>query len=201
MHIQNRPAGGGYDQHHMARSVRASLDRPVVLLGLMGSGKSRLGRMLARALDVTFYDCDAELEQSAGRRAHEIFEQIGAEAFEQAENRILQRLVSQNDMAVIATGGGVSMPPDLLETVFTKAVTIWVRADLDLMVARTTRGLPRPHLSGHDPRPILEGMMARYHPLYARADVIVDSHDGPAAEVLHQTLYALNARISKVAAG
>lgn len=187
----------GHDQSQLARTIRAKLDRPVVILGLMGSGKSRLGRMLARAIDVAFYDCDAELEFSAGRSAREVYEQIGPAAFEQAENRILQRLITQKSPAVIATGGGAAIPPALFDQVLKDAVAVWVRADLDLMVMRVERGLPRPQLIGREARPILQTMIDQYHPVFARAPVVVDTHDGPAAEVMNQALSALGTYLDR----
>lgn len=197
-HLRRAHGHNGHDQDQIARGIKARLNQPIVLLGLMGSGKSRLGRMLARAMDVSFYDCDAELELSAGRSAREIFDQIGPEAYEQAENRILKRLISQDGISVIATGGGAAIAPDVIDQIFSDTVAIWIRADLELMLDRTSRGLPRPHLTGRDPRPVLQAMIDEYHPVYARAHVTVDTHDGPAADVLNQTLYALNAYLDKV---
>lgn len=185
-----RPEGPAIE--HLAEAVRARLDQPLVLVGLMGAGKSRLGRMIAKAIGLPFYDCDEELAQSAGRSVAEIVDQIGEVAFHQAERRVLNRLMTQGT-CVIATGGGAdlqsaALPGDLVG----QAVTLWVKADLALMIDRTTRNTQqRPFLQGKDIPAVLTKLVNDLHPLYECANAVVESRDGPAAETLHQALVAL----------
>lgn len=185
-----RPEGPAIE--HLAAAVRARLDRPLVLVGLMGAGKSRLGRMIAKAISIPFYDCDEELAQSAGRSVAEIVDQIGETAFHQAERRVLNRLMTQG-ICVIATGGGADLQSAALpQDLNGQGVTLWVKADLALMIDRTTRNTQqRPFLQGKDIPAVMTALVSELHPLYEQADAVVESRDGPAAETLYTAMLAL----------
>ncbi len=172
-------------------SIHARLDRPLVLIGMMGSGKSRLGRMLAEALDLPFMDSDEEIEKAAGCTISEIFERYGEPFFRDRERRIVARLL-ENGRGVIATGGGAPMQPETAEAIWTRSVSIWVRTELSLLIERTGRNGNRPLLKGGDPAEILKGLAAVRNPVYERADIVVDSHGGPAASIMNDALQRLD---------
>ncbi len=175
---------------HAAETIRSRLDRPVVLIGMMGAGKSRLGRMLADALDLPFSDSDDEIEKAAGCSIPDIFERYGEAFFRDRERRILQRLVGDGPR-IIAAGGGAVMQPDTAETIWAKAISIWIRAELSVLVERTARNANRPLLKHGNAEEILSGLSAIREPVYARADIVVDSHNGPAGPVLSMALQRL----------
>lgn len=159
-----------------AKSLK--IPRTIVLIGLMGAGKSCIGRRLAALLGLNFVDADTEIERAAGCTIDEIFERHGEAAFRDGERRVIQRLLGQA-VQVLATGGGSFMNPDTRAAIQEQAVSVWLRADLDLLLKRTGRRNNRPLLKRGDPRTILEQLMAERYPIYAEADIVVDSADGP----------------------
>jgi len=159
-----------------AKSLK--IPRTIVLIGLMGAGKSCIGRRLAALLGLTFVDADTEIERAAGCTIAEIFERHGEAAFRDGERRVIQRLLGQA-VQVMATGGGSFMDPDTRAAIQEQAVSVWLRADLELLLKRTGRRNNRPLLKRGDPRTILEQLMAERYPIYAEADIVVDSADGP----------------------
>jgi shikimate kinase len=164
----------------------------IVLVGLMGAGKSCIGRRLAQKLGRTFVDADAEIEAAAGCTVSEIFAEHGEAYFRDGEKRVIKRLL-QTPGQVIATGGGAFMDPETRAAVAEAGVSIWLRADLDLLVKRTSRRNTRPLLRQGDPREILANLMAERDPVYAHADVAVDSADGPPDVTVERVLAALDA--------
>jgi shikimate kinase len=152
--------------------------RTIVLIGLMGAGKSCIGRRLATLLDLKFTDADTEVERAAGCTIEEIFERHGETAFRDGERRVIQRLLGQA-VQVLATGGGSFMDPKTRAAIHEQGISVWLRADLDLLLKRTGRRNNRPLLKRGDPRAILEGLIAERHPVYGEANVVVDSVDGP----------------------
>jgi shikimate kinase len=166
------------------------VDRPLVLVGLMGAGKSCIGRRLAQRLRLAFIDADREIEQAAGCSIPEIFARHGEQAFRDGERRVILRLL-ESPPFVLATGGGAFMDPRTRAAIREKAVSIWLRADLDLLVRRTGRRGDRPLLQVEDPRAKLSELMEKRHPVYAEADLTVDSQDGPPEATLERVLTAL----------
>jgi shikimate kinase len=152
--------------------------RTVVLVGLMGAGKSCIGRRLAALLGLKFVDADAEIERAAGCTIEEIFERHGETAFRDGERRVIERLLGQA-VQVLATGGGSFMDPRTRAAIHERAISVWLRADLDLLLKRTSRRNSRPLLKRGDPRAILKGLMAERYPVYDEANIVVDSIDGP----------------------
>ncbi|MDJ0946824.1 MAG: shikimate kinase [Kiloniellales bacterium] len=171
----------------------SATDRTVVLVGLMGAGKSCIGRRLAARLGLPFRDADAEIERAAGCSIEDIFELHGEAAFREGENRVICRLLAGNPH-VLATGGGAFMNPETRAAIAARAVSVWLRADLDLMLKRTGRRNNRPLLKRGDPRKILSDLMAQRYPVYAAADLVVDSVDGPPEITVERVLAALRAR-------
>lgn len=167
--------------------IRQRLDRPVVLIGLMGAGKTRIGRQIAAALKLPFTDSDDEIEEAAGMTISEIFERFGEPYFRDGERRVIARLLEQGP-SVIATGGGAVMTPETAADVWQQALSIWVRADMDVMLERTARRDNRPLLKTGDPEQILSDLSDKRYPVYEKADIVVDSHNGPAEAILNQAL-------------
>lgn len=171
--------------------------KSVVLVGLMGAGKSSVGRRLAKALDVPFVDADEEIERAAGCSIEDIFRLYGEVAFRDGEERVITRLLEQGPQ-VLATGGGAFMNPRIRERVQKAAVSIWLRADLDLLVRRTSRRGGRPLLAHGDPRATLERLMIERYPVYAEADMTVDTTDENIERMVERILVGLHDRTDKV---
>lgn len=144
----------------------------------MGAGKSCIGRRLAAALELPFVDADKEIEAAAGCSVQDIFTEHGEAAFRAGERRVIARLLDQPTV-ILATGGGAFMDADTRALIRERAISVWLRADLDLLLRRTGRRNTRPLLKRGDPRQILSDLIEQRHPVYAEADVVVDSVDGP----------------------
>jgi shikimate kinase len=160
-----------------------ALRRTVVLVGLMGAGKTSVGRRLAEALAVPFRDSDEEIVAAAGMDIPDIFATLGEAEFRLGERRVIARLLDA-DPHVLATGGGAFMNAETRQLIAARAVSVWLRADLDTLVERTSRRGDRPLLRNGDPREILGRLMAERHPIYAEADITIDSEPGAAHEVM-----------------
>jgi len=170
-----------------------NLDRPIVLVGLMGAGKTRVGRRLAERLGLPFLDTDQEIEADTGKTISELFAHIGELAFREGERRMIARLMGRT-ASVIATGGGAFMDPRTRAAMLERALVVWLRADLDTLVARTARSNKRPLLQGVDRAAKLAELMALRYPTYAEAHLTVDSLHGPVEQTVNAVLAALNHR-------
>lgn len=168
-------------------SIRTRLDRPLVLVGMMGVGKSRLGKMLAEVLDVPFSDSDEEIERAAGLSVSEIFEKYGEAHFRDGERRVIKRLLEQHK-GVIATGGGAVMNPETAREIANQSIAVWIKADLDVMIERTSRTDRRPLLKNGDPKSILAGLMQVRYPVYEQAPIHVDSSTGETEDIVNNVL-------------
>lgn len=162
----------------------------------MGAGKTSIGRRLAAQLDMPFVDADAEIEAAAGCTIEEIFERHGEAAFRDGERRVIARLLD-GPPQVIATGGGAYMDPETRVLIAGRAISLWLRADLDTLVARTARRSNRPLLKNGDPRDTLDRLMRQRYPVYAEADIVVDSQDCPPDETTQAVLDALSAWLDR----
>ncbi len=159
-------------------SDAANPPRTLVLVGLMGAGKTSVGRRLAKRLDLPFVDTDEEIVRSAGLSVEQIFERFGEQAFREAERRVIARLLTE-DSKVLATGGGAFLDDTTQATIAARATSVWLRATLDVLYQRTVGRRHRPLLNAGDPRETLARLMEARYPVYALADIIVDSEDGP----------------------
>ena len=168
------------------------VSKTVALVGLMGAGKTAVGRRLAQRLGIEFADADAEIEKAADATIAEIFAAHGEPFFRDREREVIKRLLA-NPVHVLATGGGAFMDSSTRTLLHERAITVWLRADLDLMLARVMRRNNRPLLKDGDPRAVLEHLMAERYPIYAEADITVDSVDGPAEVTLERVVAALAA--------
>jgi len=173
-----------------------SIHKTVVLVGMMGAGKSSVGRRLANALDWPFTDADAEIEAAAGTTIANIFEEIGEAAFRQSERQVIARLL-RGERQVLALGGGAFVDPATRALVRERAVSIWLKADLDVLVKRTARRTDRPLLAQGDPRTKLAQLLEQRAPIYAEADLIVDSGRGPINAIVARTLEALATQVEE----
>lgn len=177
--------------HSKAAPLR--LARPLVLVGLMGAGKSTIGRRLAASLEASFIDADQEISLAAGCSIADIFEIYGEAIFRDVEQRVMLRLLS-GEPAVIATGGGAFINPDIRAAIKEKAVSVWLKADLPVLVERVSRRDTRPLLKSGDKGEILQKLMDDRYPVYAEADITVDSNAGLHETVVDTILAALEAR-------
>jgi shikimate kinase len=175
-----------------AESRRFAPSRAVVLIGLMGAGKSKIGRRLAVRLGLPFFDSDPEIEAAAGETIEEIFANRGERVFREGERRVIARLLTQ-PVHVLATGGGAFMDPLTRALIARRGISLWLRADLDVLVSRVSRRSDRPLLKEGDPRSILAGLIEKRHPVYSRADIIVDSSDGSPEATVTRAIAALAA--------
>ena len=156
-------------------SIRDRLDgRPIVLVGLMGAGKTTVGRKVATLLSLPFVDSDAEIESVSTMSVAELFETYGEPEFRALEARVIARLVLEGPR-VIATGGGAYMNAETRGLLAGKAVTVWPKADLDTLMERVARRADRPLLKAADPRKVMRELMDRRYPVYAQADLTVTS--------------------------
>ena len=168
------------------------IDRPVVLVGMMGTGKSSIGRRLASLLHLPFVDADEAIEEAAQLTIAEIFERHGEAAFRDGERRVIARLMD-GERKVIATGGGAFVNAETRALILTKAITIWLDADIDTLVERTTRKDTRPLLRNGNPREILTRLRDERRPAYAEAPIHVTSGRGPQSRTVARVLKEIDA--------
>lgn len=176
---------------HAEHQAPLALTRSIALIGLMGCGKSSVGWRLAETLGVGFNDVDTEIERAANMTIAEIFERYGEAHFRDGERRVIARLIDDAPQ-VIATGGGAFMDKDTRRILKERAVVIWLRADLDVLVQRTAGRTHRPILNAGDPRTILRDLMERRHPIYGEAHITVQSYpDQSHKNVVNRIIKAL----------
>ncbi|MFI4964315.1 MAG: shikimate kinase [Caulobacterales bacterium] len=164
--------------------------RTIALVGLMGVGKSSVGRRLANALNLPFCDTDAEVEAAAGRSVADIFTDLGEAAFRDGERRVIARLLDQ-EPHVLATGGGAFMTPQTRALIKSKAVSIWLKADLEVLARRVSRKDSRPLLAGKDPLQVLQAQADARYPAYGEADLVVETGDAAHHVTVEQVIRAL----------
>lgn len=170
--------------------VAREIDRPVVLVGLMGVGKSTVGKKLANLLDRDFVDADDEIEEAAQRSIAEIFADFGEEYFRDGERRVIARLIEEG-RGVIATGGGAFVDAETRTLILERAVAVWIDADIDTLVERTSRRNTRPLLQNGDPKAILTDLYEKREPFYRQAQVRVLSKNGPHVETARAIIEAI----------
>lgn len=183
------PAPGALPAAEIAR-IGARIDRPVVLVGLMGVGKTTVGRKLATMLGIPFVDADEEIERAARMTIPEIFAQYGEPFFRSGERRVITRLVSEEPLRrrkVLATGGGAYADPQTRALINQHAIAVWLDSDLDTLVERVGRKDNRPLLKNGDPRAILGRLREERAPFYAEAPIHIVSGNQP-HQVTAQTI-------------
>jgi shikimate kinase len=172
-------------------ALAARLARPVVLVGLMGVGKSTVGRKLAALLNRDFVDADDAISKAAQLSIPEIFEQFGEAYFRDGERRVIARLIEEGH-GVIATGGGAFVDPTTRALILERAVAVWIDSDVATLVERTARRNTRPLLRGGDPHEILTRLAAERSPFYAEAPIRVVSENGPHADTARAIIEAID---------
>ena len=166
------------------------VDRPIVLIGLMGAGKTTVGRRLAQRLGLPFVDADEEIEAAAGMTITEIFQMFGEEYFRDGERRVIARLIDGSPK-VIATGGGAFMNERTRALILDRTTAVWLEADLETLVDRVRRRSTRPLLKDRDPRQVLTELANARNPVYALAPIHVRSQPSPHDATVRAILRAL----------
>lgn len=167
------------DRQERLLAIRDALGpRSIVLIGLMGAGKTAVGRRLANRLDLPFIDADSEIEVAAGASISEIFAEHGEAYFRQGERKVIARLL-ENGPQVLATGGGAYMNPDTRASIKAHGLSVWLKADIKVLMKRVGRRDSRPLLAAGDPEKVMKKLMEERYPIYAEADVTVESRDVP----------------------
>jgi shikimate kinase len=170
--------------------------RTIALVGLMGVGKSSVGRRLATALGLPFRDADSEVEAAAGRTIPDIFAELGEPAFREGEHRVIARLLDEPPH-VLATGGGAFMDPKTRALIKAKAISVWLKTDLEVLARRLGRKDNRPLLIGKDPLDVLQAQAETRYPTYAEADITVETGDWAHQVAVDQLLQALSAYLEE----
>jgi shikimate kinase len=174
-----------------AEAIREALgSRSIVLVGMMGAGKTSVGRRLSQRLGMPFADADAEIERAAGMSIPEIFTTHGEESFRTGERRVVARLLDAGPQ-VLATGGGAWINAETRERVRQSGVAVWLKADLDVLMRRVRKRSNRPLLRTEDPEATMRALIAERYPVYALADITVVSLDAPHDAVVDEILGAL----------
>ncbi len=164
--------------------------RSIVLVGLMGAGKSTVGRRLAERLDIPFVDADLEIERAAGKTIPEIFADHGEPYFRDGERRVISRLLDQGPQ-VLATGGGAFMNPETRKLIAGRGLSVWLRAELPLLMKRVRRRSNRPLLDTVDPEAVMRQLIDERYPVYAEAAITIDSRDLSHNVIVNDLLQAL----------
>jgi shikimate kinase len=168
--------------------------RVIVLVGMMGAGKSTIGRRLAARLQLPFTDADTEIETAAGMTIPEIFEMHGEQHFRDGEARVIARLLDSGP-GVLATGGGSFMREETRRRIGDKAVSIWLKADTEIIMKRVKRRTDRPLLQTEDPVATVNRLLAEREPIYGKADITIASRDVPHDRIVDEVVAALHARL------
>jgi shikimate kinase len=189
MDVQTEPQAATEPVKHAAAATLEPR-RSIVLVGLMGAGKTKIGRRLAARLNLPFFDSDEEIESAAGETIEEIFANRGEAVFRDGERRVIARLLG-GSVHVLSTGGGAFMDPATRRMIAARGVSVWLRADLDVLFARVSRRANRPLLKAPDPRAVLAELIDRRYPIYAEADITIDSGNGPPDATASRVIAAL----------
>lgn len=183
--------------HLRALAGELTISRPIALVGMMGAGKTAVGKRLAVVLGLPFRDADSEIENAASMSIPEIFEKHGEPEFRRGERKVIARLLTNEGPHILATGGGAFMDEGTRALMRERAVSVWLKADLDTLLRRVERREGRPLLKHGDPRATLERLINERYPTYAQADVTVHSGHGPHSATLEAVLKALRPIFAK----
>lgn len=188
-----RFAPRGKKENDLEHGIRDKLGtRSIVLVGMPGCGKSAIGRRLAPLLDLPFVDADEEIEQAAGKSIKEIFADHGEAYFRDGERRVIARLLASGPQ-VLATGGGAMMVEETRANIRSAGISIWVKADLPVLVRRVSKRSNRPLFEGRDPEIVMKELMEARYPIFATADIAVESRDVPHDVIVGEIVEAIAA--------
>lgn len=168
--------------------------RPIVFVGLMGAGKTAIGRRVAAELGIPFTDSDHEIESAARMTIPDLFERYGEPEFRALEQRVIQRLLG-GGTRVLATGGGAYMNEETRRSVAEHALSVWLKADIDTLMGRVARNQNRPLLRTENPRATMEKLMAARYPVYANADITVQTRDDRREVIANEVIDAVDAHL------
>ena len=188
-----RPSHDGDPRHDAIRAGLAG--RSIVLVGLMGAGKTTVGRRLALRLCMPFIDVDSEIEEAAQMSIADIFARHGEPYFRDGEKRVIERLLRTGDQ-VMATGGGAFMNPETRHRIRERGISVWLKADFDILIRRVRKRATRPLLETPDPEGTLQRLMDERYPVYALADLTILSHEAPHEVVVDEIVEALAASLA-----
>lgn len=181
----------------MKNETKIKLNKPIVMVGLMGAGKTSVGRALAHYMGVPFVDTDKEIERAAGCSVVDIFSLYGEQEFRRVEQRVVERIMASPPLVkVISTGEGAFITPEIRKLVLDKAISIWLRADLDLLVKRTNFRNTRPQLLHTDSKKILAQLIEERYNTYALANLTVETLDESLQKTLDKVVGALKQHIN-----
>lgn len=171
--------------------LRAALGkRSIVMVGMMGCGKTAIGRRLAQRLELPFVDADDEIEKAAGKSIPDIFQDHGEEHFREGERKVISRLLHVGPQ-VLATGGGAFMNAETRDEIGERGISIWLKADLPVLLRRVGRRDSRPLLRGDNPEAVMKRLLKERSPFYAKADLVADSRDEPHDQIVAQIITLL----------
>ncbi len=166
-------------------------EKPIVLVGIMGAGKTTVGRRLARKLSIPFKDSDKVIEDKAGMSIAEIFETLGEKEFRRMEKETIAGLLKKDKPIVLATGGGAFLDDETRAMILENSISVWLRADLEVLVERVSRKKNRPILERGDKRQILSKLIEERYPIYKEAEIVVDSGQGPHYKIVDEIIWKL----------
>ena len=173
------------------QDIREKLgNNPIVLVGLMGAGKSSIGRRLAEKIDLPFVDADHEIELAADKSIAEIFKDHGETYFREGERRVISRLI-ENGAQILATGGGAFINHETRDSIASRGVSLWLKADLPLLMKRVMKRNDRPLLQNEDPAAVMQQLMDQRYPIYATADVTIESKDVQHTQMVNEVIKVL----------
>jgi shikimate kinase len=181
-----------FDVKRLEKLIGRVGDRSLVMIGLMGCGKSAVGRRLAHRLTLPFVDADEEIEKVAGMSISDIFAEYGEAHFRDREAKVIARLLGSGPQ-VLATGGGAFMNTDTRDAIMARGVSIWLRAELPVLMRRVMKRNTRPLLRTADPEAVMRRLMEERYPVYEAADIIVESRDVPHDVIVGEIIEALTA--------
>jgi shikimate kinase len=176
--------------HDLEAALNNTGNRTIVLVGLMGAGKTSIGRRLAEKLGIPFVDADHEIERAAGKSIPDIFAEHGEGHFRDGERRVIARLLDEGQQ-VLATGGGAFMNADTQAAIKAKGISVWLRAELAVLLKRVAKRGGRPLLENSDPAEVLQNLINIRYPVYATADITVDSLDVQHSQMVNEVVRAL----------
>lgn len=178
----------------MSGKNNIKLNKSIVLVGLMGAGKTSLGKLFAETHNIAFIDSDEEIVKKEGRSITEIFQKSGEDYFREIEREVITELIQQGEKSVIGTGGGAFMNDETRATIKKHALSVFLKADLEVLLNRLGEGEDRPLLEGKDKRAVMNDLMNQRYPVYSQADLTVETKDEPASETLKRLNQALYSR-------
>ena len=189
-----RFAPGGKTEEALTEAERGDSRRPrhrsIVLVGMPGCGKSAVGRRLAPRLDLPFVDADEEIERAAGKPIKDIFKDHGEAYFRDGERKVIARLLGSGPQ-VLATGGGAFMAAETRDNIRRAGISVWLKAELPVLMRRVSKRNKRPLFEGRDPEAVMQELMAERYPIYATADITVESRDVPHDVIVGEIIEAL----------